>query len=118
MKREFYDAAAVIECVWVYVSVWEGGWLPLPTRPQRYCDPRVTCYWNYEILKNDQTSFAANEQKWINYDMTYKAPCAQFSPVLTHKNVIFNYRKVKRSAIMNHSISKTTMSLNSYPPRQ
>ena len=19
--------------------VWDGGWMPLPTRPQRYCDP-------------------------------------------------------------------------------
>ena len=21
-----------------------GGCMPLPIRPQRYCDPRVTCY--------------------------------------------------------------------------
>ena len=41
--------AAVIECVRVYVSVWEGGLgeagsrQPLPTQPQRYCDPPVTC---------------------------------------------------------------------------
>ena len=45
MKTRIYDAAVVIEYVWVYVSVWEGGWgeaggwLPLPTRPQQYCDP-------------------------------------------------------------------------------
>ena len=28
--------------VWVFmVGAWgvDGGWMPLPTRPQRYCDP-------------------------------------------------------------------------------
>ena len=41
-ETRIYNAAVFIECVWVYVSVWEGGlgeawgWLPLPTRPQRY----------------------------------------------------------------------------------
>ena len=31
-------------CVLV-VGAWDvdGGWMPLPTRPQRYCDPRVIC---------------------------------------------------------------------------
>ena len=44
-ETRIYDAAVVIECVWVYVSVWEGGWneaggwLPLPTHPQQYSDP-------------------------------------------------------------------------------
>ena len=31
--------------LWVYMLVGgalgvDGGWMPLPTRPQRYCDPR------------------------------------------------------------------------------
>ena len=39
----------LLHCVLVCVSVWEGSWgwgwgeaggsMPLPTRPQRYCDP-------------------------------------------------------------------------------
>ena len=44
-KKRTNDTTVVIECVCVGGSVWEGGWgeaggwLPLPPRPQRYCDP-------------------------------------------------------------------------------
>ena len=36
---------SVYVCVCVCLCVWDGGWgvdggwMPLPTRPQRYCDP-------------------------------------------------------------------------------
>ena len=49
-ETRIYNAAVVIECVWVFDSVWEGGWgeagvwLPLPNRPQRYCDPASLVY--------------------------------------------------------------------------
>ena len=26
-------------CVWAGAQGVDGGWMPLPTRPQRYCDP-------------------------------------------------------------------------------
>ena len=33
-------------CLCVKDGGWsvDGGWIPLPTRPQRYCDPHVTCF--------------------------------------------------------------------------
>ena len=42
--------------VCVYVSVWgggwgeAGGWLPLPTRPQRYCDPVSLVAYNIKVI--------------------------------------------------------------------
>ena len=42
----------------VCVSVWEGGWgeaggwMPLPTRPQRYCDPASLVFIVITLLIN------------------------------------------------------------------
>ena len=33
------DAICVCLCVWDGGWGVDGGWMPLPTRPQRYCDP-------------------------------------------------------------------------------
>ena len=44
--------------VFFFVSVWgawslDGGLMPLPTRPQQYCDPRVTCCSCSQVVHNE-----------------------------------------------------------------
>ena len=63
-KTRIYDAAVVIECVCVCVNVWEGGWgmaggwLSLPTRPQRYCDPASLVFFCVDLFFNIGISIA------------------------------------------------------------
>ena len=65
-ETRIYNAAVVIECVWVYISVWEGGWgeaggwLPLPTRPQRYCDPASLVTFDLILLDCAQSIYYQN----------------------------------------------------------
>ena len=46
-----------LHCVLVCVSVWEGrvwgvdgGWMRLPTRPQRYCDPASLVLHRFDLF--------------------------------------------------------------------
>ena len=38
------------------VGAWGvgGGWMPLPTRPQQYCDQRVTCFDHFWVPNSPQ----------------------------------------------------------------
>ena len=44
---ELFEHVSVLEGALGGALCVDGGWRPLPTRPQQYCDPRVTrLYWH------------------------------------------------------------------------
>ena len=66
-KTRSYDAAVGIVCVYVLEGGWgcgwgeAGGWMPLSTRPQQYCDPASLvifcknnfCFVSYDFHRKD-----------------------------------------------------------------
>ena len=55
-------------CVWSGVWGVDGGWMPLPPRPQRYCDPAslvsLLYYMSFMVIFSHFKSFSSHSKSF------------------------------------------------------